>query len=128
VFAGDRPVVVDEPVGGVGHVEHGGVAVDLDPGVVEPVTHDQYRHLRGAPGIGGLGASRVAGDRQATRRGHGAGDEAHLGSAVGAHRGERPVVPVGDELVEAGAVDGDVARHVQGAWVVLGQLPHRLAS
>jgi adenylyl-sulfate kinase len=128
VFAGDRPVVVDESVGGVGHVEHGGVAVDLDPGVVEPVAHHEHRHAGIAARIGGLGAARIAGDRQLSRRGHGAGDQAHLGSAVGAHGGQHPVMPAGDEFVEAGTIDADVARHVAGAWVVLRQLLHRLTS
>ena len=62
MLAGDGAVVLDQPVERLGHVDHLGVAVDVDVRAVPVVGEHAERHPRVAAGVGGLRALGVGGE------------------------------------------------------------------
>src|SRR5215211_4486194 len=62
VLAGDAAEVLDQAVEGLRHVQHVGVAVNLDPRTVPVVGEDQHGDLRVPLRVPGLRPGRIGGD------------------------------------------------------------------
>jgi hypothetical protein len=110
VLARDAPVVLDERVERLGHVEHLGGAVDLHERPVELVRQHQHGDVGIAPGVAGLGALGVGRDHDPPAIVEAARDRGRLWAPVGAGRDEHRPVPRAHEVGEAGPIDPGVRR------------------
>src|SRR5690606_13596000 len=106
LLARGGPEVVHEGLDGLGHVEHLGGAVHLDPGVVELVAQREERRRRAPAQVAHLGPLRVRRHHDPTLRVDAVGDGAELGAAVGTRGHEDAVAARPEEVQQLVPRDG----------------------
>jgi PucR family transcriptional regulator, purine catabolism regulatory protein len=110
VLAGDGPVVADQRLGRLRHVDHLGVAVHLDPRPAEVVRQEHHADLRVPTRVPGLGPLRVGGHDDPALGVHPAGHRGRLRAPVGPGGDDDGVVAGPDEVEEFIPAHGGVGR------------------